>query len=180
MQRVLGTDPIDVFGLVELSNFAWECELREGFHVSTDSHIVEVDASPGKPGPLIATALGMWTMPIIRYATGDLAELDSRPCPCGRGLPLLKHLYGRAVDSVLLPRGGRLFWPFFHEVLGRYPELRQWRVVQEDAGRLRLQVVVPEVVALVCWPGSKLTYVGLCRVRLSCKLSVSRRSRRSR
>jgi phenylacetate-CoA ligase len=143
VRRVLGTDPVDVFGLEELSNFAWECELRRGFHVSADSHIVEVAAPPGEPGPIIATALGMWTMPILRYHTGDLAESDSRPCPCGRSLPLLRRIYGRAVDSVVLPGGGRLFWPFFHEVLGHYSELRQWRVLQEDAHRLSLQVVAP-------------------------------------
>ncbi len=143
VHRVLGTNPVDVFGLVELSNFAWECEHHRGFHVSADSHIVEVDAPDGEPGPIIATALDMWTMPIIRYYTGDLAESDSRPCPCGRSLPLLRRIYGRAVDSVVLPGGSRLFWPFFHEVLGRYSELRQWRVLQEDAHRLKLQVVTP-------------------------------------
>lgn len=142
VQRVLGTAPLDVFGLVEISNFAWECERREGFHISADSHITEVAASPGQPGPLIVTALGMWTMPIIRYATGDLAELDTRPCPCGRSLPVLRYIYGRAVDSVILPRGGRLFWPFFHETLGGYTELRQWRVVQEDTFLLKIQVVM--------------------------------------
>jgi phenylacetate-CoA ligase len=144
VQRVLGTAPLDVFGLVELSNFAWECERREGFHISADSHIVEVDATPGQPGPLIVTALGMWTMPIIRYATGDLAELDSHSCPCGRSLPLLRHIHGRAVDSVTLPRGGRLFWPFFHETFGRYADLRQWRVVQEDRFLLKIQVVITD------------------------------------
>ena len=140
VHHVLGTDPVEVFGLVELSNFAWECEHRHGFHVSADSHIVEVDAPSGEPGPIIATALGMWTMPMIRYQTGDLAESESRPCPCGRSLPLLRRIYGRAVDSVVLPGGGKLFWPFFHEVLGRYSELRQWRVLQEDTRHLRLQV----------------------------------------
>src|SRR5262249_33275492 len=28
VNRILGTDPVDVFGLVELSNFAWQCEER--------------------------------------------------------------------------------------------------------------------------------------------------------
>lgn len=143
IHRALGTDPIDVFGLVELSNFAWQCEHRRGFHVSADSHVVEVNAPQGTPGPLIATALGMWTMPIIRYETGDLAEIDPQPCPCGRNLPLLKHIYGRAVDSVMLPDGTRLLWPFFHEVLGRYGEIRQWRILQETPRRLRLQLVLP-------------------------------------
>jgi phenylacetate-CoA ligase len=144
IHEALGTDPVDVFGLVELSNFAWECEYRLGFHISADSHIVEVDARPGEAGPLIATALGMWTMPIIRYETGDVAEFDSQPCPCGRSLPLLRRIYGRAVDSVVLPNGTRLFWPFFHEALGRYGEIRQWRVLQETPHRLRLQLVLPE------------------------------------
>src|SRR5262245_16796160 len=143
VRRALGTDPIDVFGLVELSNFAWECEQRRGFHISADSHIVEVDAPSGAPGPVIATALGMRTMPIIRYDTGDLAEVESRPCLCGRSLPLLGRIYGRAADSVVLPGGNRLFWPFFYEVLGGYHELRQWRILQEDTRCLRLQVVLP-------------------------------------
>jgi len=72
-----------------------------------------------------------------------LGENDARPCPCGRSLPLLRRIYGRAVDSVVLPGGGRLFWPFFHEVLGGYAELQQWRIVQENTHRLRLQVVAP-------------------------------------
>ncbi|MBI3798737.1 MAG: phenylacetate--CoA ligase family protein [Deltaproteobacteria bacterium] len=143
VHHLLGTEPVDVFGLVELANFAWECEQHCGFHVSADSHIVEIDAPPGEPGPMIATALGMWTMPIIRYDTGDLAERESRPCPCGRSLPILRRLYGRAVDAIVLPDGSRLFWPFFHEVLGRYIELQQWRVLQEEGHRLRLQVVMP-------------------------------------
>ncbi len=142
VRRVLESDPVDVYGLVELSNFAWECEIRSGFHVSADSHIVEIAAQPGEPGPLIATALGMWTMPIIRYDTGDLAEVDARPCPCGRSLPRLGRIYGRTVDSVVLADGRRLFWPFFHEVLGRYDELRQWRILQESPQDLRVQVVL--------------------------------------
>jgi phenylacetate-CoA ligase len=137
----LGTNPIDVYGLVELSNFAWECEQRCGLHVSSDSHIVEVDAPHGRSGRLIATALGMWTMPIIRYDTGDLAEAETQPCSCGRSMPRLRHLYGRAIDSVRLPDGRQLFWPFFHEMLGRYQAIQQWQILQEDTQSLRLQLV---------------------------------------
>lgn len=142
IRRVFGTDPVDVFGLVEVSNFAWQCEERRGFHVSADSHIAEVAAPPAQAGPLIATDLGMRTMPIIRYDTGDLAEVDPEPCPCGRSLPMLGCIYGRAVDSVVLPGGGRLLWPFFHEVLGGYDELSQWRIIQDDERHLRVQLVL--------------------------------------
>jgi phenylacetate-CoA ligase len=143
VRGILGSVPVDVYGLVELSNFAWECERGTGFHVSADSHIVEVSAPPGRPGPLIATALGMRTMPIIRYETGDLAEQTPNPCPCGRQLPVLSSIVGRAVDSVTLPDGQRLFWPFFHERLARHTELRQWRVIQEALRLVRLEIVAP-------------------------------------
>jgi phenylacetate-CoA ligase len=150
VKGVVGTEPVDVFGLVELSNFAWQCEERRGFHISADSHIVEVAAPTGEPGPLIATDLGMWTMPIIRYDTGDSAEAAREPCPCGRILPLLRCVYGRAVDSVLLPDGGRLFWPFFHEVLGGYGGLSRWRVVQHGQRHLEIQLVLsPDRISLL-------------------------------
>lgn len=143
IHRILGTDPVDVYGLVELSNFAWQCEYRRSYHVSADSHIVEVAAPPGETGPIIATDLGMWTMPIIRYNTGDLAEFDPQPCPCGRRLPALRCIYGRAVDSVVLANNGRLFWSFFHEVLAGYERLRQWQVIQTDLNCLSVQLALP-------------------------------------
>lgn len=142
--RALGTEPVDVYGLVELSNFAWECERRDGLHVSADTHLVEVDAAPGMPGPLVVTDLGMWTSPMLRYQTGDFAEWTTTPCPCGRSFPRLARIHGRAVDSVRLADGRRLFWPVFHEVLGALHDLEQWRIVQETPAGLRLELVAPE------------------------------------
>jgi phenylacetate-CoA ligase len=143
IHRALGVDPIDVYGLVELSNFAWECERREGFHVSVDSHVVEVDAPPGEVGSLVATDLGMWTMPIIRYNTGDMAEMDPAPCSCGRTLPKLALIHGRETDSVILPDGKRVYWPFFHEVLAKHEDLSQGRIIQDDLHSLTLQLAIP-------------------------------------
>jgi phenylacetate-CoA ligase len=77
---------------------------------------------------------------MIRYDTGDTAELESEPCPCGRALPRLRHIHGRAIESVQLPSGRRLFWPFFHEVLGRFSEIRQWRVLALPGQAVRVQL----------------------------------------
>ena len=132
----LGANPIDVYGLVELSNFAWECELRNGFHLSADSHLVEIIDNE-----IVATHLDQTGFPIIRYRTGDLADPSPTPCPCGRPLPLLRHIHGRAIDSVTLPSGQTLFWPFFHEILALFPQLQQWRVLQTEPHAIRLQLV---------------------------------------
>jgi phenylacetate-CoA ligase len=142
IHAALGTDPIDVYGLEEVSNFAWECERRAGLHISADSHIVEVGAPPGEIGPLTVTALGMWTMPFIRYQTGDLAAASPHACPCGRTLPLLSSLHGRAVDSIELSGGRRLLWPFFHELLGGVRGVIHWQAVQETGTDIVVRVVL--------------------------------------
>lgn len=139
----LGTDPINVYGLVELSNFAWECEERKGFHISADSHLVEI-----VEGELVVTDLGLECMPVIRYRTGDCATWSDTPCACGRTLPVLREIQGRALDSVLLPSGRTLFWPFFHEVLGRFPALRKWRVIQSSPEAIRLQLETDPTAAI--------------------------------
>jgi phenylacetate-coenzyme A ligase PaaK-like adenylate-forming protein len=144
IRRALGTDPVDVFGTVELSNFAWQCERRDRFHVSADTHIVEVAAPPGETGPMIVSALGMYTMPIIRYDTGDLAQTGTHVCGCGRNLPLLARMYGREADAVTLADGRQIFWPFFFEILSGYQQLRRWQVVQAGPRSLKIRMVLAE------------------------------------
>jgi len=144
--HAFGTAPIDRYGLVELSDFAWECERRDGLHVSADTHLVEVlddagrPAPPGVPGRIVCTDLIARTMPMLRYETGDRAALAGDPCPCGRTFPRLVGLAGRAADVVLLPDGRRLYWPWFHETFARLDDLERYQVIQEAPDRLRVRM----------------------------------------
>jgi phenylacetate-CoA ligase len=143
-KHVLGTEPTDVYGLVETSDFAWQCERFAGFHASADSHIVEVDAAAGEAGPITVTDLGKYAFPFIRYETGDAGIAATEPCPCGRSLPMLQAIHGRLIDSVLLPDGRRLLWPVFTLALDEFADVQQWRVLQDAAGSVRVQVVAPD------------------------------------
>ena len=49
-------------------------------------------------------------MPLIRYDTGDRAARDDGQCACGRTLPLLRGIEGRA-DDVGYTRDGRAIGP---------------------------------------------------------------------
>jgi phenylacetate-CoA ligase len=144
--RAFGTPPIDRYGLVELSDFAWECERRDGLHVSADTHLVEIlgdDGLPvpsGEPGRIVCTDLIARTMPMLRYETGDRAALVVDVCPCGRTFPRLVGLAGRAADVVRLPDGRRLYWPWFHETFARLDDLERYQVIQETRDRLRVRV----------------------------------------
>jgi phenylacetate-coenzyme A ligase PaaK-like adenylate-forming protein len=101
VERTLGVAPIELYGLTETGYVGWQCELREHLHVNADSCLVEVlvegrHAEPGEVGSVVVTDLLGRTAPMIRYDTGDLAAAAEGPCPCGRSLPLLGRVAGRA------------------------------------------------------------------------------------
>ena len=144
--RAFGVAPFEVYGLVELGDFAWECERHDGLHVSADTHLVEIvdddgrPLPPGTPGRIVCTDLVARTLPMLRYETGDRARLVVEPCACGRTFPRLVDLVGREGDVIRLPDGRGLHWPWFHETFARHEDLDRYQVIQEAPDRVRIRV----------------------------------------
>jgi phenylacetate-CoA ligase len=67
-------------------------------------------ASPGEMGRVVCTGLHAFAMPFIRYDLGDVALPDDRRCPCGRGLPMMRGIVGRA-DDFFVARDGSVRSP---------------------------------------------------------------------
>jgi phenylacetate-CoA ligase len=112
VRRVFGIDPIALYGQTEVGYVAWQCERRDMFHLNADTHLVEVasngrQAVPGELGTVVITDLCTRTMPYIRYNTKDLVRAVSGKCGCGRQLPILGAVEGRASGSLIL-RDGRV------------------------------------------------------------------------
>lgn len=84
-----------------------ECRHHTAPHIHADVCHLEVltddgtPAPPGMRGRLVVTKLEPVGDPVIRYDTGDIAELFNDPCACGRTLPRLK-IYGRPESSVVV------------------------------------------------------------------------------
>ena len=108
----------DHTGMTELGPTGFSCSQRDGVHLIEPEFIFEeVD------GELVATNLGRWGSPLIRYRTGDRVRLSREPCSCG--CPFLKAvggLQGR-VDDMLTVRGVNLFPSQVEDVVRRYPEV---------------------------------------------------------
>jgi phenylacetate-CoA ligase len=104
----------DVYGSRDVGPMAWQCREKASYHMNIDNQIFELvnsdgeECAPGEVGRLLATTLENYTMPLLRYDTGDMMSFDPRPCPCGRLLPLIKNLEGRASDFLTLPSGRRI------------------------------------------------------------------------
>lgn len=145
IRRTFGTDPVDVYGLTEVGYVAWQCEQRNGLHVNADAFLVEVlrdgrTAQPGEVGTVVVTGLRGRTVPLVRYETGDLAVAGEGPCPCGRTLPLLGSIEGRARDAVSLADGRVLTTRAIVDYLGDDVLPTRYALQQESTSRFRLNL----------------------------------------
>ena len=104
----------ETYGMSEMATNASECDAGR-LHLWPEVGLTEVvdgDAAvePGEVGDLLLTGLLNPAMPLIRYRVGDrgcLADPEER-CPCGRTLPILKHVEGRSDDVLITPDGRRV------------------------------------------------------------------------
>jgi phenylacetate-CoA ligase len=117
LERRTGMSASDIYGLSEVigPGVSYECWNKDGLHISEDHFLVEVvDPATGEPvpdgkeGELVFTSLTKEALPVIRYRTGDLASISSRPCPCGRVFARHSKVYSRT-DDMLIIRGVNVY-----------------------------------------------------------------------
>jgi phenylacetate-CoA ligase len=135
------------YGCEEVSLIACECPRHDGFHVNADGVYVEVlrdgrQVAPGEPGSVVVTDLTNRAMPLIRYQVGDVAVPSSRPCSCGRGLPLLERVDGREADYVVTAQDQLISGISLTENFAlQVPGLAQIQIIQESVDRFRFRIV---------------------------------------
>jgi len=137
IERGFGCPVYETYGMSEIVAAASQCE-HGAMHIWPEAGVLEtVD------GNLISTGLMNPDMPLIRYSTGDRVLLgEERPsCPCGRMLPMLGKIDGRA-DDVLYTADGRRIGrldPIFKASL----PIHEAQIVQEALDRVRV-IYVPD------------------------------------
>lgn len=148
-REVFGVEIADMYSSQEVGYMALQCPHHLHYHVQAETAYVEVLDSagracrPGEVGRVVVTPLHNFAMPLVRYDIGDYAEVGP-PCPCGRGLPVLKRILGRQRNLLRLPTGERK-WPLFDQ--GHRPEelppFFQFQVVQRTLDVIDVKVVCP-------------------------------------
>lgn len=135
----------ETYGMAEIVAGASEC--RSGrLHLWPEVGWVELGGGrAGEPSDLIATGLLNADMPLIRYRVGDRAALSpasGAACACGRTLPMLDAIEGRADDALYTADGRRIgrLDPVFKS---RLP-IVEAQVVQESLRRLVVRYVPAE------------------------------------
>jgi phenylacetate-CoA ligase len=135
IERAFGAQCHDHTGMTELGATGFTCQELNGVHLIESEFIFEVinpqtlaPVPRGEQGELVATNLGRAGMPLIRYRTGDLVQLEETPCRCGRTFARLTGgILGRADDMVVV-RGVNVFPSAIEGVLREFPAVSEFRI----------------------------------------------------
>jgi len=147
IERVFRTHVFDRYGCHEFHVIAAECPEHTGMHIDITRLVVEFLNDAGEPcrsgerGHIVITDLTNYAMPFIRYRIEDIGVPLDEPCPCGRGLPLMKELTGRKSDMLRTPEGDIVSGNALTEFLFDIPGLKQAQLIQERLDLLVVRVV---------------------------------------
>ena len=112
-----GFFPTDNYGLSELNGpgMSGECIMRDGLHINEDHFLCEIIdpktekvLPKGETGELVVTALTKRGLPMLRYRTKDITNINYEPCACGRTTARMHKIIGRS-DDMLKIRGVNVF-----------------------------------------------------------------------
>jgi len=115
----------DAYGVSEVMGpgVSYECEERDGLHISEDHFVAEVveprtgEVLPdGEEGELVLTTITKEAFPLLRYRTGDLTAIDRGACSCGRATARMKKVAGRVDDAVFV-QGKSVFPSHVEQIL---------------------------------------------------------------
>jgi len=140
--ETFGCRVVDSYGCAEVGVTGFECEAG-GMHVPVESVVVDLEPAGDGLCEVLLTDLHNLVQPVIRYRIGDLVKPAAGACPCGRALPLLGALQGRAGEAITLPDGRRVsgllpYYIFRHHA--KSGKVREYQFVEFPGGRLELRV----------------------------------------
>ncbi len=128
----------DMYGTADVGMIAYECSAKNGMHIA-EGVILEMisyetgkQIQPGEVGEIVVTPIDE-TYPLIRFGTGDLAELTDEPCKCGRTSPRISRLLGRVGDAVRT-RGMFIHPRQLEPAVAKFPQVAQYQAVVTRPG----------------------------------------------
>lgn len=131
-QKITGKWNIKLFSTyasTEMSTAFTECEYHIGGHHHPELIIIEVldenndPVKEGEPGELTVTTLGVEGVPLLRFKTGDIVQLHSGKCKCGRNTLRIGPVVGRK-QQMIKYKGTTIYPPAMHDLLKFFDEIQ--------------------------------------------------------
>ncbi len=129
------------YGLADICVMMGSCEQGMGLHNYQDYGYLELqDNESENIKKIIGTNLHNYAMPLIRYNTGDLAEVSECNCNCSRNFPVINNILGRNDSSIKTVEGYSIPTVNFYTMFEYYMEIEQWQIVQKSLKEIVINI----------------------------------------
>lgn len=131
IEKTWGLFATDNYGMSELMGpgVSGDCEFRCGMHIAEDHFLPEIiDPNTekvlprGEQGELVITTLTKEGIPMLRYRTKDITDINYDTCACGRTHARMAKIKGRS-DDMLKIRGVNVFPSQIESVLMGFDQI---------------------------------------------------------
>jgi phenylacetate-CoA ligase len=149
VRNAWGAEIFGTYGTEEFDGIAYECAAHDGYHLVDDDLIVEIVdpetlmPAGGRTGLLVLSKINRTGTVLLRYAVGDIVEVDEKPCRCGSSAPRLKFIR-RASESIYLYNGLKIsLQPIegaIRSVLGSVPIYQI--ILEGGGGKERMRLII--------------------------------------
>lgn len=146
IESVFGCPVANGYGGRDAGFIAHACP-QGRMHITAEDIIVEIVDPQGRilpageSGEIVVTHLATTDYPFIRYRTGDIGTLSADPCPCGRGLPVLRAIEGRSTDFILARDGTLMHGLSLIYIVRDIPGVANFKIIQENIDHTRFLLV---------------------------------------
>jgi phenylacetate-CoA ligase len=141
IEKAFGVGVTNHYGLAEICVMMGDCNYHEGLHNYDEYGYLELlETDQPNLKKIIGTHLHNLATPLIRYETGDLAEMASQDCSCKRTLPVIKNVLGRSDSAIVTPEGYQVPTVNFYTMFEVFQEVEKWQIVQHTAYYVEVRV----------------------------------------
>lgn len=124
-------DLYSTYASTEMSTAFAECEFQQGGHLHPELIIAEIldennqPVKDGEEGELVITTLGVETIPLLRFKTGDVVKAHQQSCKCGRNTLRLGPVIGRKKHMIKY-KGTTIYPPAMFNLLNDFSEIENY------------------------------------------------------
>ena len=147
IETEFGAPVFSTYQATEALRIAFQCEQRAGFHVDLDHVAVRVidgnghAVGPGGTGEIVVSNLTNRATVLLNYKLGDVVTWSRSECPCGRSLPTVERIEGRADDLLVRPGNQVIHSAVVVAPLLAVPGVVRVQLVQNDLQHFSLRAV---------------------------------------
>ncbi|WP_034228324.1 phenylacetate--CoA ligase family protein [Aquimarina pacifica] len=147
MKKYFGVNVVSRYSNSENGMIAQQPLGKEYFEINSASYFIEIlevtnnnPVAPGQLGRIVITDLFNYSMPLIRYDTGDMGCMTIETIQ-GKQKKVLSKVEGRKVDMIR-NTSGELLSASIILVINKYKEIKQRQIIQKDQNEYVIKIKV--------------------------------------